>query len=220
MVSKFSRGIVPVILAIILVAAVAHVASSSPGGFGGPMGHCGMRGGMRGRGLPFLLLLKSANLTDAQKQQVHKIFDARRASRKSEFQQLKAAREAIAAKFTSTGAMAATDLAGPASTDRPAADSDDERANSGCHRDPQRADPGSARDNLRDQGQARPDSRRDEGSVGARRQRFNTDRVGNSRQTPPLGQGRGRRLRLRPAIASASIRRRLHHRRRLDRTLR
>jgi len=115
MVSKFSRGIVPVIMAVLLVAAVAHVASSNSGGMGGPMGHHGMRGGMRGHGFPLMLLLKTANLTDAQKQQVHAIFEARHASRKAEYQQLKAAKEAIAAKFTSTGAVAASDLSAPAS---------------------------------------------------------------------------------------------------------
>ncbi len=116
MLSKFSRGLVPVLMAAILVVAVAHVASSSPGGFGGPMGHHGMYGGMRGHGSPFMLLLKSANLTDAQKTQIHAIFQARRASRKAEFQQLKAAREAIAAKFTSTGPVAAADLSSSVST--------------------------------------------------------------------------------------------------------
>ena len=67
-------------------------------------------------GVPLPLLLKTANLTDAQKQQIHTIFQTRRASRKAEFQQLKAAKEAIAAKFTSTGAVAASDLSGSVST--------------------------------------------------------------------------------------------------------
>jgi Spy/CpxP family protein refolding chaperone len=102
-------------MAVTLVLAVAHVASSNSGG-GGPMGHHGMYGGMRGHGSPFMLLLKSANLTDAQKQQVHTIFENRRASRKAEFQQLKAAREAIVAKLTSTGPVAAADLSSSVST--------------------------------------------------------------------------------------------------------
>jgi Spy/CpxP family protein refolding chaperone len=119
MVSKFSRGIVPAVLAIILVAAVAHVASSNSGGMGGHMGHRGfhgMHGGMDALGVPLPLLLRTANLTDAQKQQIHTIFQARRASRKAEYQQLKAAKEAIAAKFTSTGTVAATDLSVPVTT--------------------------------------------------------------------------------------------------------
>jgi Spy/CpxP family protein refolding chaperone len=119
MVSKFSRGIVPAVLAIVLVAAVAHVASSNSGGMGGPMGHRGfhgMHGGMDVLGVPLPLLMKTANLTDAQKQQIHTIFENRRTSRKAEYQQLKAAKEAIASKFTSTGTVAASDLSVPVST--------------------------------------------------------------------------------------------------------
>ncbi len=116
MVSKVSRGVVPVILAVILVVAVAHVASSKSTGFGGHMGHHGMHGGMDALGVPLPLLLRTANLTDAQKTQIHAIFQARRASRKAEYQQLKSAKQAIAAKFTSTGAVAAADLSGSVST--------------------------------------------------------------------------------------------------------
>jgi Spy/CpxP family protein refolding chaperone len=119
MVSKLSRGIVPVVMAVLLVAAVAHVASSNSGGFVGHMGHRGfhgMHGGMDALGMPLPLLLRTANLTDAQKQQIHTIFENRRAARKAEYQQLKAAKEAIAAKFTSTGAVAASDLSGSVST--------------------------------------------------------------------------------------------------------
>lgn len=118
MVSKLSRGIVPAVLAIVLVAAVAHVASSSSGGMGGHMGHGGFHhgGGMDVLGMPLPLLLKTANLTDAQKQQIHTIFENRRASRKAEIDQLKAAKEALAAKFTSSGAVAASDLSVPVST--------------------------------------------------------------------------------------------------------
>jgi Spy/CpxP family protein refolding chaperone len=114
MVSKFSRAIVPATLAIVLVAAAAHVAYSNSGGFGGGhMGHRGMRGGASMLGLPLPLLLKSANLTDAQKQQIHTIFENRRAARKAEYQQIKAAKEQIAAKYTSTGAVSASDLSVP-----------------------------------------------------------------------------------------------------------
>jgi Spy/CpxP family protein refolding chaperone len=113
MVSKFSRAIVPVTMALVLVAAVAHVASSNSGGFGGHMGHHGMRGGMNVLGVPLPLLLKTANLTDAQKQQIHQIIATRRTTRKAEIQQLKAAKDQIAAKYTSTGAVAASDLSAP-----------------------------------------------------------------------------------------------------------
>ena len=113
MVSKFSRAIVPVTMALILVAAVAHVASSNSGGFGGHMGRHGMHGGMDALGIPLPLLLKTANLTDAQKQQIHTIFENRRSAREAEYKQLKAAKEQIAAKYISTGAVSASDLSGP-----------------------------------------------------------------------------------------------------------
>ena len=113
MLPKFSRAIVPVTMAVVLVAAVAHVASSNSGGFGGHMGHRGMRGGMNVLGVPLPLLLKTANLTDAQKQQIHQILQTRRTTRKAEIQQLKAAKDQIATKYTSTGAVTASDLSGP-----------------------------------------------------------------------------------------------------------
>ena len=120
MVSKLSRGIVPVVMAVALVAAVAHVASSNSGEMGGGhmehRGFHGMHGGMDVLGVPLPLLLKTANLTDAQKQQIHTIFENRRASRKAEYEQLKAAKEAIAAKFTSTGSVAASDLSSSVAT--------------------------------------------------------------------------------------------------------
>ena len=81
---KFPRAIVPVTMALVLIAAVAHVALSNSSGFGGHMGHRGMRGGMDVLGVPLPLLLKSANLTDAQKQQIHQILETRRSARKAE----------------------------------------------------------------------------------------------------------------------------------------
>jgi Spy/CpxP family protein refolding chaperone len=118
MVSKYSRGIVPVVMAVLLVAAVAHVASSNQGGPGGHMGHRGFHhgGGMNVLGLPLPLLLRTANLTDSQKQQIHAIFEARRASRKAEREQLKAAKEAIGAKFLSSGTVAASDMSSSVAT--------------------------------------------------------------------------------------------------------
>jgi periplasmic protein CpxP/Spy len=113
MVSKLSRGIVPVVMAVLLVAAVAHVASSNSGG-GGAMGHGGfhhMHHGGDVLGMPLPLLLHTANLTDAQKQQIRTIFENRRAARKAEMQQLKAAKEAIGAKYLSSGSVTANDLA-------------------------------------------------------------------------------------------------------------
>jgi Spy/CpxP family protein refolding chaperone len=112
--SKFSWGIASVAIAGLLVVAVAHVASSNSGG-GGHFGHGGGfhhgHGGEDVLGVPLPLLLKTANLTDAQQEQIHTIFKNRRAARKAEFQQIKAAKEAIAAKYTSTGTVAVSDLA-------------------------------------------------------------------------------------------------------------
>ena len=119
MVSKYSRGIVPVVMAVLLVAAVAHVASSNQGGPGGHMGHGGfhrMHGGMNVLGLPLPLLLRTANLTDSQKQQIHAIFEARHVSRKAEREQLKAAKQAIGAKFLSSGTVAASDMSSSVAT--------------------------------------------------------------------------------------------------------
>jgi Spy/CpxP family protein refolding chaperone len=121
MVSKFSRGVVPAVLAIVLVAAVAHVASSNSGGMGmgghmGQRGFHGMHGGMDVLGMPLPLLLKTANLTDAQKQQIHTIFQNRRTARQAEIQQLKAAKDAIAAKFLSSGTVSASDFSTQLST--------------------------------------------------------------------------------------------------------
>jgi Spy/CpxP family protein refolding chaperone len=105
-------------MAVLLVAAVAHVASSNQGGPGGHMGHRGFRGhgGMNVLGLPLPLLMRTANLTDSQKQQIHAIFEARHASRKAEREQLKAAKEAIGAKFLSSGTVAASDMSSSVAT--------------------------------------------------------------------------------------------------------
>jgi Spy/CpxP family protein refolding chaperone len=106
-------------MAVLLVAAVAHVASSNSGGGGGPYGHHGFHGhggGMDVVGVPLPLLLRTANLTDAQKQQIRGIFEARRASRHAEMEELRTAKEAIAAKYTSTGTVAASDLSSQVAT--------------------------------------------------------------------------------------------------------
>jgi Spy/CpxP family protein refolding chaperone len=64
-------------------------------------------------GLPLPMLLHTANLTDAQKAQVRKIFESRRESRKAEYEQLKTARDQIASKYASAGAVTADELAAP-----------------------------------------------------------------------------------------------------------
>lgn len=108
---SFSRAVVPAVLTIGLIAGVAHVASSNTMKEHGHMMH--RRGGMSSLGIPLPILLRNANLTDAQKQQVHKIFSDRRTARKAEFEQMKAAKDQIAAKYAAAGPVSAADLSGP-----------------------------------------------------------------------------------------------------------
>ena len=111
--SKFTRVVLPAVFTVGLIAGAAHVASSnSMGAGGGHMGHH-MHRGMDSLGLPLPMMLHTANLTDAQKQQIHKIFESRHDARKAEIEQLKAAREQIATKYASAGAVSATDLSAP-----------------------------------------------------------------------------------------------------------
>ncbi|MDB5108263.1 MAG: hypothetical protein JWM69_1204 [Candidatus Binatus sp.] len=107
---KISRMILPAVLMVGLIGAAAHVASSNTGMEHG--GHMHRHGGSS-LGIPLPLLLRNANLTDAQKQQVHQIFESRHTSRKAEWEQLKAAKEQIKAKFASSGPVTAADLSGP-----------------------------------------------------------------------------------------------------------
>ncbi len=110
--SKFTRVVLPAVFTVGLIAGAAHVASSNSMAGGGHMGHH-MHRGMNSLGLPLPMMLRTANLTDPQKQQIHKIFDSRRDARKAEFEQLKTAREQIATKYASAGAVSATDLSAP-----------------------------------------------------------------------------------------------------------
>ena len=84
---------------------------SAPAGHGG-MGHMGGHMGMgHDGGSPFMMLLKSANLTDAQKQQVHEILKSERQQMKSVHQQFEAVHEQLADKLLSNGKVTAADLA-------------------------------------------------------------------------------------------------------------
>ena len=80
--SKFSRIALPALFTAGLIAGAAHVASSNSMATGGHMGHR-MHRGMDSLGLPLPMLLHTANLTDAQREQVRKIFESRRESRKA-----------------------------------------------------------------------------------------------------------------------------------------
>ncbi|HEY2445479.1 MAG TPA: periplasmic heavy metal sensor [Rhizomicrobium sp.] len=72
------------------------------------MGHHGM--GMM-HDAPFLMLLKSANLTNAQHAQVRQILQAAHAQSKPVMQQFQALHEQIAGKLLSAGPLSASDLA-------------------------------------------------------------------------------------------------------------
>jgi Spy/CpxP family protein refolding chaperone len=78
-------------------------------GMGHGMGH-GVMMGMHGGGSPFLMLLKSANLTAAQQQQVQLILNSDKAKMQGLHQQLFALHEQISAKLFSAGAVTSADL--------------------------------------------------------------------------------------------------------------
>lgn len=92
---------------------VAQPLAAQPPGHG--MGHMGMgmghMGMMHDGGSPFMMLLKSANLTDAQRAQVHEILKAERAQMKSVHQQFAAIHEQLADKLLSPGKVTAAELA-------------------------------------------------------------------------------------------------------------
>jgi periplasmic protein CpxP/Spy len=72
-------------------------------GFGGPPQ-------MMGGPPPFMMLLKTANLTEAQRTQVRQILKSDRSTIKGEFGQLHSIHEQIADKLLSKGAVSASDL--------------------------------------------------------------------------------------------------------------
>ncbi|HYL58407.1 MAG TPA: hypothetical protein VEU51_06010 [Candidatus Acidoferrales bacterium] len=108
MFSKYFRVLVPAILTIGLVAGAAQIASSS---ITARHGH--MHRDAASLGIPMRLLLKNANLTDAQKAQLRQIISSRRTTRKTEWQQLHTAKEQLVAKYVSSGPVSASDLSGP-----------------------------------------------------------------------------------------------------------
>jgi Spy/CpxP family protein refolding chaperone len=80
---------------------------AQPAGHGG--GHMGRA--MHDGGSPFMMLLRSANLTDAQKQQVHQILKSEHAQMKSVHQQFQAIHEQLADKLLAPGKVTAAQLA-------------------------------------------------------------------------------------------------------------
>jgi Spy/CpxP family protein refolding chaperone len=75
------------------------------------MGHVGHMGMGHDGGSPFMMLLKSANLTDAQKQQVHEIMKSEHQQMKSVHQQFEAIHEQLADKLLSPGKVTAAEIA-------------------------------------------------------------------------------------------------------------
>ena len=76
-----------------------------------PSGHGGMGHFMHGGGSPFMMLLKSANLTDAQREQVREILKSEHAQMKSVHQQFESVHEQLAEKLLSPGKVTAAELA-------------------------------------------------------------------------------------------------------------
>jgi protein CpxP len=76
-------------------------------------GHCGRGHGFRGGAMPppLMMTLRAANLTTAQKDQVHKILEASHAQAKPLFKKLHSIHEQIADKLLSTGKVTISDLA-------------------------------------------------------------------------------------------------------------
>ena len=91
-----------------LLCAPLMAGPSAAQGMGHSFGHSGM--GMHGGGSPFLMLLKSANLTPAQQQQVQLILNSDRSKMQNIHQQLFALHEQISSKLFSAGAVTSADL--------------------------------------------------------------------------------------------------------------
>jgi Spy/CpxP family protein refolding chaperone len=95
---------------IVMAAGIFALAAAGPAM---AHGHCGGGHGFHGGPMPppFMMTLRAANLTSAQKDQVHKILDASHAQAKPLFKKLHALREQIADKLLSTGKLSMNDLA-------------------------------------------------------------------------------------------------------------
>jgi Spy/CpxP family protein refolding chaperone len=104
---------VAALVALIFVPRLVRAQMHRHGGMGecGMVGHGGMmrHGGMMGMG-PLPIFLRAANLTADQQAQVKKIIEDNRTALHSQFQQMRTAREQMAAKLFSTGTLTAADL--------------------------------------------------------------------------------------------------------------
>jgi len=92
-----------------LLCAPLMAAPSAAQGMGMGHGHGGMMA-MHGGGSPFLMLLKSANLTAGQQQQVQLILNSDRSKMEGIHKQLFALHEQISGKLFSPGAVTSADL--------------------------------------------------------------------------------------------------------------
>jgi Spy/CpxP family protein refolding chaperone len=93
----------------LLAAFPLTVQTASAQGMDGGFGH-GAMAGMHGGGSPFLMLLKSANLTPAQQSQVQLILNSNKMQMMSQHQQLQTLHEQIAGKLLGPGTVTAADL--------------------------------------------------------------------------------------------------------------
>jgi Spy/CpxP family protein refolding chaperone len=106
MVSRLMRSVFPAILLAAVVAATTAMASAHMMGRGEPGGF-----GMQAR-----ILLRAANLTDAQRKQMHQILSKSHDTMRSQWHQLHAAHQDIVAKLTSSGNVKESDFSADMAT--------------------------------------------------------------------------------------------------------
>ena len=97
------------ILTAVVIAGVVHSERASASWMSGHHHHHGMTG-IDTVGAPLPMLLKSANLSDAQKAQVKEIFHSNFANMKTQFDAIHTAQQQIAAKLWASGTVNPSDL--------------------------------------------------------------------------------------------------------------
>ncbi|HEY4113674.1 MAG TPA: Spy/CpxP family protein refolding chaperone [Rhizomicrobium sp.] len=103
-----SKTLIAAAVGGLLCASPLAAPSASAQGMGGHMARVAMSG-MHG-GSPFLMLLRSADLTPAQKSQVHLILSSNRTQMMSLHRQLMALHEQISDKLLGAGSVSSADL--------------------------------------------------------------------------------------------------------------
>ena len=104
--SRFSILIVTAILGSCMITGAAQAQMMM-----GPPPEGMMMGGPPPVPPPLMMALRAANLSDAQKTQVHDILSSSRTSSASQMEQMHSIREQIADKLLSSGTVSASDLA-------------------------------------------------------------------------------------------------------------